>query len=220
MRVLRRPEIREERGRRQAGQALVQFVLTFPLFLILLMALIEFAFAFNALLSLNYATRNGALIAAEAGSSPGGDCVILENVDASISDPATEKNISQVLIFWTDTNGKPLDTTGTVWYAGDSNPMAANTYARASSPQTCPDGNDYPDISYTQVSVNYPADQRCNDVLGSLALCPTGHATLDDIGVQITYSQSWKTPMHTFIGLMGNGWTLVQANEMRMEPVL
>jgi Flp pilus assembly protein TadG len=199
---------------------MVQFALVFPLFLMLLMALIEFTFAFNALLTLNYATRNGALIAAEAGNSPGADCVILQNVDNSITDPASEKNIVAVQIFWTDSNGYPLDTAGGAWFAGDSNPAATNTYVRTTAAQTCPDGADFPPIYYTQTASNYPVSQRCNDILGSLAACATGHATLDDIGVKITYTQAWRTPMHEVVGLLGNGWTLIQANEMRMEPVL
>ena len=66
----------------------------------------------------------------------------------------------------------------------------------------------YPSIGALQRHPRYP--------LGCLA----GHPGLDTIGVQITYSDTWRTPLHNLIGLMGNGWTLVQSNQMRMEPVL
>ena len=56
-------------GRGSRGQSLVEFALVFPIFLLLLFGIIEFAFVFNAQLSLNYATRDAALIAAEAGNN-------------------------------------------------------------------------------------------------------------------------------------------------------
>jgi hypothetical protein len=63
--------IRRRRGvptgndRNGAGQTLVEFALVFPLFITLMLFIIEFAFVFSALLGVNYASRNGALIAAE-----------------------------------------------------------------------------------------------------------------------------------------------------------
>ena len=51
------------------GQSLVEFALVIPIFLVLLMAVIEFAFLMNGQLSINYATRDAALIAAEAGNA-------------------------------------------------------------------------------------------------------------------------------------------------------
>lgn len=47
---------------RARGQTLVEFALTFPLFLVVLFGIIEFAFLFNAQLSLNYATRDASLV--------------------------------------------------------------------------------------------------------------------------------------------------------------
>jgi Flp pilus assembly protein TadG len=204
----------------ETGQGLVEFVLVFPILVVLLMGFIEFAFAFNALLSMNYATRNGALVAAEAGNSPGADCFVLNNVDASVGAPANASNITQVQIFWTDANGAPLDTSGALWSPGDGTPRAANTYVRSSAAQTCPDSADSPSIFYTRTANNYPLAARCNDILGSLAACQTGHATLDEIGVEVTYNDAWKTPLANLVGLSGTGFTLVQANEMRMEPVI
>ena len=62
---------RERRDRRasQAGQSLVEFSLVIPLFLVVLMGVIEFLFLMNGQLSINYATRDAALIAAEAGNA-------------------------------------------------------------------------------------------------------------------------------------------------------
>ncbi len=69
--------LRRSRGDR--GQSLVEFALVFPIFFTLLLGLIEFAFVFNAILAMNYAARDAALSAAEAGDRSGADCIILDS---------------------------------------------------------------------------------------------------------------------------------------------
>ena len=80
------PRVRAHRPypsrQRHRGQALVEFALAFPVFVFIVMGVIEFSMMFNAQLSLNYATRDAALIAAEAGSAANADCLILRQVDA------------------------------------------------------------------------------------------------------------------------------------------
>ena len=49
------------------GQSAVEFALVLPLFLLILIGLIEFAFAFSTLNSINYTARDVALTAAEGG---------------------------------------------------------------------------------------------------------------------------------------------------------
>ena len=129
----RRP--RRDRRARQAGQSLVEFSLVIPIFLILLMAVIEFAFLMNGQLSINYATRDAALVAAEAGNAVGADCVILQKVEQDVTAPANPANIWQVQIFWTNANGQPLDTSGNVTTFGSAS-QAADTYTRTGS-TTC-----------------------------------------------------------------------------------
>ena len=45
------------------GQSLVEFALVFPMFFILFLGVVEFAFAFNAILAVNFASRDAALCA-------------------------------------------------------------------------------------------------------------------------------------------------------------
>jgi Flp pilus assembly protein TadG len=205
---------------RPRGQALVEFALVIPIFLVLLMSLIEFSFVLNGQLSINYATRDAALIAAEAGSGVGADCVILQKIDQDVTAPANRANITQAQIFWTNANGQPLDTSGNVTTFG-SGSQAANTYTRTGS-TTCTfaDGTQLTVPYSLQGSARYPDSARCNAILGTAAGCQGGHPGLDTVGVQVTYNDTWRTPMHNLIGLLGNGWTLTQSNEMRMEPVL
>ena len=207
-------------GSRSSGQSLVEFSLVIPLFLVILMAVIEFAFLLNGQLSINFATRDAALIAAEAGNSVGADYVVLEKVEQDVSAPANRANISQVQIFWTNANGQPLDTSGNITTFGSAT-QAADTYTRSGS-TTCTfaDGTTLT-VPYSPVgTASYPDSVRCNDILGTSEGCKPGHPGIDTIGVQVTYFDTWKTPLHNLIGLLGSGWTLTESNQMRMEPVL
>ena len=71
----------------------------------MLMATIEFGLAFNAVLDVNYASRNAALLAAEAGNTAGADCVILESVEDDIGSPAADTAVQSVDIYWADPDG-------------------------------------------------------------------------------------------------------------------
>ena len=202
------------------GQSLVEFALVIPIFLVLLMGLIEFSFLMNGQLSINFATRDAALIAAEAGNATGADCVILRKVEQDVSAPANSANISQVQVFWTNANGQPLDTSGNVTTFG-SGTQAADTYTRTGT-TTCTfaDGTTLAVPYSLSGTANYPTDARCSNVLGTTEGCLAGHPGIDTIGVKVTYFDSWRTPLHNLIGLLGAGWTVTESNQMRMEPVL
>ena len=43
---------------------------------------------------------------------------------------------------------------------------------------------------------------------------------MDTIGVSITYSHSWITPLANLISLGGSGFQFTHSNAMRMEPSL
>jgi len=185
------------------GQTAVEFALIFPIFILLIVGLIEFAFAFNALLSVNFASRDAALLAAESGANTGSDCVILNSIDSDVQLPASRIRISEVRIYWADDQGAEL---------------GANVYSRTGA-TTCT----MPDLStisvpYTLQSGSYPVNERCSVLSG----CPEdpGHDKLDNIGVSITYSYRWITPMAKIITFGGPGFTLTHANVMRIEPVL
>jgi Flp pilus assembly protein TadG len=195
---------------RETGQSLVEFALVFPLFVLLMLFLIEFAFVFSALLGVNYASRNAALTAAEAGHQTTADCVILQEVEDSIGAPGNSANITTVTIYLSDQSGsKRLETL---------------TYTRGAGTTTC--GTTTLSVPYGQTGGTYTYDQRCDEILpeGGVYLPGTrcdllGRKHIDTIGVEITYHHSWVTPIHNF-GLAGTGATLTQSNAMRMEPIL
>jgi Flp pilus assembly protein TadG len=103
---IRTPIVRRRRPS-GSGQSLVEFALIFPIFFVLLLAVIEFAFALNALVSIDFATRDAALAAAEAGNTDDADCSILRALDSSMTAPANNSRVSEVRIFKADVNGSP-----------------------------------------------------------------------------------------------------------------
>jgi hypothetical protein len=188
----------------ERGQTLVEFALVFPIFILLIVCLIEFSLAFNALLSVNFASRDAALLAAEAGEDAGSDCVILHSIDEDVQPPASRVRISTVRIYWADSQGNEIDSQV---YQRNATPFI--TCNVAGIPATLP---------YSLQTGGYPENERCSVLAG----CPEdpGHTELDNIGVAITYSYTWVTPMAKIITFGGPGFTLTHANVMRMEPVL
>lgn len=192
-------------GRRD-GQSVVEFALVVPLFVVLLVGIIEFAFALNAVLAVNFATREAALIAAEAGNGDGSDCVILKRIEDSVGAPADHAKITNVWIYKSDRNG---------------NVLAKNTYNRSLS-MTCLVSGVNVTVPYSlSGGENYEDVKRCNVLAGCPANAPLP-ATLavDQIGVQVTYAYTWRTPLSALLGLTGTGYTIVKSNSMRMEPIL
>ena len=103
---------RRSAGRdRRAGQSLVEFALVFPIFVTMLMGIIEFAFVFNALLGVNFASRDAALAGAEAGDTLGADCVILRAVDDAVGPPTSDERIVSIAIYRASPNGTQLGGT-------------------------------------------------------------------------------------------------------------
>ncbi len=183
--------------RRQGGQTLVEFALVVPLFMGILIAIVEFAFTFNAVLAAQYASRDAALVAAEAGNQAGADCVILQTVEDDMGAPANPNDIVSVEVYESSASGVQVG--------------AATIYARgAASDCTMPDGTTIT-LPYTRTQDGYPELGRCNVLAGC------DGRELDHVGVKVTYRYQWKTPI-------GHGISpyldVTRSNSMRMEPVL
>jgi Flp pilus assembly protein TadG len=192
------------RGRR--GQSLVEFALILPLFVIMLLSIIEFTFVFNALLAVNFASRDAALTAAEAGTMSGSDCVILKAVDAAIGPPTDDTRIVSVTVYKTTPNGTPQG--GATVYT--RNNAANNTSICAPIDNAV--------LHYTRTSNGYPEATRCNILAG----CDPNvvNDTVDNIAVRVTYTHTYVTPFRNFIGGSGGTLTFDRESVMRMEPVL
>jgi Flp pilus assembly protein TadG len=190
--------------RRTRGQSLVEFALVIPLFLALIVAIAEFAFMFSSFLSISFASRDGAQMAAETGGDPCADEVTLQRIEQDVSPPVDKTKIAGVDIFWSDA-------------AGNINSGAVNRWVRGgTSSCTLPSGT-IVTVPYQRTSNFYPLADRCNVV--SAADCAPGHTAIDTIGVKITYQYTWITPLPGIIGGSGTGMQMVQSNMMRLEPV-
>ena len=189
------------------GQAMVEFAFVFPIFMTLLVAVVEFGFLMNANLASSFATRDASLVAAEAGNTTGADCAILKKIEDDISGPSNASNITNVQIYWADST------------TGAAKSGYVNTYPRSTSQTiTCTVGGSTFTLPYSTPTIGYPESTRCNIISG--VSCASGHSGLDTIGVQVTYNYTWHTPLKSLLGFTGPGWTIVKSNAMEMEPVL
>lgn len=194
------------------GQSLVEFALLVPLFLVLLMGLIEFAFAFNAMLNTNYASRGAGLIAAQTGNAAASDCLILNEIELKMNAPVDERQISRVEVQRTNASGSAI--------------YATSAYGRTGT-TSCDliDGTTL-SVPYSAISSGYPPSQRCTVLppVGCSSMTPA-RTTIDTIAIQVTYVYPWHTPLRTLLPLVGGsvtgtGFTFVQRNVFRMEPTL
>lgn len=182
---------------------MAEFALLLPIFMTIVMGVFEFAFVFNAVLGVNFATRGGALMAAEASNSVDADCLILQQVERDITSPVDRSRITEVRIYWSTANGDPVGT-------------AANVYTRTGTTTCTSASGVVRTVPYRITSAGYPPSARCNIVNG----CSAAHPVIDTIGVRVTYAHAWVTPLRNLVPLGGSGYTITRSNAMRMEPVL
>jgi Flp pilus assembly protein TadG len=192
------------------GATLVEFSLIFPIFMIMFMAVIEFSLAFNATLGINRASQDAALVASEAGNTPGGDCLILQTVEDEIGVPNRKSSIVTVQI----------QRTG----PGGTNIYASQVYTRGGTLNCTMNDGTTMTAPYTATSTGYPSAQRCNIVAGCPTLTPV-RTTVDNIAVQIRYTYTYQTPIGSLSNMlwhdpMGASWTFQKRNVFRMEPIL
>lgn len=199
------------RRRRDEGQSLAEFSLILPLFMVMLMGLIEFSLAFNANLGVNQASQNGALLASQAGNSIGADCLILERIERDVTAPADRARIREVQIQRTNPSGSVM--------------LGRNRYDRGGSTSCLLIDGRTITVPYQRVEQSYAEAQRCNVIAGCPMMVPP-RSTVDTVGVQIEYRYAWMTPLGSLLpfiggeGPSGPGYTFQKRNVFRLEPVL
>ena len=157
------------RERGHDGQTLVEFALVLPMFMFLLMSLVEYGFLYNNILTVQFASRQGVSVAATVGGEDGADCSVLKAIEAALQSPVNRTDVSAVEIFQSDTTGAPV--TGRV-----------NRYIRVGT-LDCPGTGTQP---YSLVgSEGYPQTER-HDTLAE---------GLDLVGVHIDYTYHGITPL-------------------------
>jgi Flp pilus assembly protein TadG len=188
-------------ARGERGQAMVEMALVLPLLLFLIVATVEFSLLLNARNTVSFASRDASMLAAEGGSRPGTDCVVLKQVERDLVAPASAIKVNQVKVYWADQNGDEIGSNH-------------NLYTRGGT-TTC----DYGDgtsvtVPYTLTYAGYLEDVRCDVLAG----CGGAHTQLDNIGVEVQYVHVWLTAFGRVTG--GTGLTFNVATTTRVEPQL
>ena len=172
-------EADRRRRPREGGQGLVEFALCLPIFVFLLMGMVEFGFLYNNILTVQFAARQGVSAAAAVGArrrrrlhDPQGDRVRAHG-------PDRQDQITFVDIFQSDSNGDPVS--GKV-----------NHYTRTRHPRL--PGHARTSRTRSSGGEGYPQTDRKD----SLA------AGLDIVGVQIGYLYNAITPIGS-----GRSWSAV-----------
>lgn len=96
------------------GQAIVEFTLLLPVFVLILMGMLEFGSAIDHRTAMAYAVREGARVGASlgnGGSNPSNvDPTIVAAVQRGLTDPILVENVTSIEIFKADANGRPVGT--------------------------------------------------------------------------------------------------------------
>lgn len=209
------------RHRRQAGQGLVEFAALVPVFLLILLGMLEFGFAFNHNMTLEYATREGARAGAAAanGTMKDSSCVDVNGVAKPFGpadvDPLVIAAVQRVL----KSPGSMIDMAqianvqiykvshdGTV--IGPVNIWPRVTAATGAN-EPCTSPAQKMDFS-APGSASWPASGRNNG------------ATPDSIGVSITYTYQFRSALGGILRFFGgSGASSLQMTDktvMALEP--
>jgi hypothetical protein len=189
-RVVRAPRPHQPR-RKRAGQGIVEFAVTLPVFMMLLLGMLEFGFVFRHHLGLEYATREGARMAAALGN--GTDQVVCADVDKNViaalqrvaTSPGTAiklANISEIRIYAADVDGAQIGGQVNVWVPGNG-----------------PTVDGYP----LQFARSAPLDPWSACIRKNSWTLP--NTPPDSVGVSLTYRYDLITPIGSFVRAFGSG---------------
>ena len=165
--------------------------------MLIVVGLMEFAIFMNARNAVEFAARDGSVLAAEGGNTPGTDCVVLDKVERDIVAPATNIRIQTVDIFWSDKNGDQIGAN-------------TNTYSRGGSTTCNYGGGASITVPYTLTNPSYLEGVRCDVLAG----CGGTHVGLDTIGVRVAYQHRWITTIAQNTSTI----TFSVGSATRMEP--
>jgi Flp pilus assembly protein TadG len=185
------------RRRRSSGQALVEFTMIIPIFMLLVVSVCELSMFLTVKIGVTDAAQDAVQLAAQLGNGEDTDFNILKLVEKDMSAPIDKSKIQSVAIFKTDLTGK--------------NYGASDTYVRGGS---LPNKAGTDTVPYSiSGSKGYPEGNRCNSV--AISIC----GGVQWIGVTITYQYTWLTAFPTLIGLGSTNPTITQTSSCRLEPI-
>lgn len=207
-------------GRRELsrGQGLVELAVVVPAFMLILLGLLEFGFAFNHNLTLEYATREGA----RAGAAMADGSV----KDASCgSGPLTGPNVDPLIIAAVQ---RVLESPGSMVHLADIQQVTifevtfSGTITGAQNVWTYRPGNSsnpaVPCQTPTQLLDFYESSHGWN----TNSTARQGGTSPDSVGVGITYTYRFQTPLGGIMRLLfGSSWGTISMTDktiMALEP--
>jgi hypothetical protein len=198
---LRRLSRRGDRPHRR-GQSLVEYAMTVPVFLLILLGMLEFGFAFSHHLTMEYSTREGARTGASLAN--GSDQVACATVDDHVmaavqrvltgtGSQIAMNRIGEIRIYQADSAGRELGPVNR-WKLG-----AGPTVEGAQ-------------LLFHEVSSGWSACGRKNLAVGV-------NDRVDSIGVSITYDYDFVTPLGALMGAVGTAQLhMTDRTVMSMNP--
>lgn len=177
---------------RQHGATLVEMALVLPILLLIIIGITEIGLYFKDYLTVTYASREGARVAAFAGDSVDADCQILVAVGEFLGN-ANLDDLDEVQIYIAQQNGGQTP--------GNTNTARLKA---GGDPTACSEPSD-PSDGWLR-STNLPATSR------HVTAGPS--APLDIIGVRILMDHDWITGFPPFRGRV----TINETTIMRVEP--
>ncbi len=183
--------MRSPHKRDQRGAALVEFAIIAPVFMMLILGMLEFGLVFKDYLTVANTTRAGARVGSAAGRDASADFDILQAVKAAIGGVSTQ-DIVKVVVFKSNTNGDMLNTTCTTASVASS----CNVYTAA-------------DMGLSASALT--ASGKSN------FWAPTSREDRQSVGAD--YLGIWVRVDHPFVTKMfGSTFTLTDKTVMRIEP--
>jgi Flp pilus assembly protein TadG len=169
---------KRDRSSRERGQGLVEFAMVVPVFLLLLLGMLEYGIAFTHDQTLAYATREGARVGSSFGAGNTAYPCATANFDAPIiaavervltstGSPIDLTRVNAINVYLAQANGSP--TTGKV-----------NVWTPAPGAGPTVDGKQ---LDFTQTTTGWTPCSRNNGV------------NADALGVSLTYDYQFKTAL-------------------------
>lgn len=188
------------RRRRRAGQSMVEYAITVPVFLLLLLGMMEFGFAFAHHMTMEYATREGARTGAALGagsppfvcSDPGNpdnevDNQIIAAVQRVLTGAGSGVDIDEVRfirIFDANASGQPISNRINLWVPGDGPAVDGVQLLFKKDPR--------------QQGWPCSAANRDNSAPAAVGSYP------DSIGVSLEYYYQFVTPLASLMRITGS----------------
>lgn len=200
------------RGHRERGQSLVEFAILVPVFMLILIGMLEFGLMFNHDLTLQYASREGARVGSALGCGNGSNDAACSSSSCDAADgtngvpvdyyvmaavqrvleasgsPIVMSQIGSVKIFKSDPSGNQVGTYSDTW-----------TYSKANGPTVGGQKLDFIDSSnaWSDCTPRITSATNSTNCGSGLSTCP------DSIGIKITYQYQYVTPLAAVMRFFG-----------------